>query len=196
LCDRAIYLEAGRIEFAGRPAEAVRRYLEHVRVETADELNVSSRDLTTHPGRIEGGAAFYRRIRLLNGQHEETAVFRIGEDICFELSIDSGDRRLAAPNISIGIDSMEGIRIMNLNTERTLVEPFQIFGRKNLVCRLHDCRLVPGAYLVKLGLSDKGLKLDVIENVISFQVLPTDLYGTGRIETGGIVEPHLTWDFS
>jgi lipopolysaccharide transport system ATP-binding protein len=196
LCDRAIYLEEGRLMFNGRPPEAVRHYLEHVRKETADELTVSSRDLTDHPGRIEGGSRYYRRIRLLNGLHEETAMFRIGDDICFELLIDSGERTLTAPNISIGIESMEGIRIMNLNTERTLVEPFQLNGGKSLQCWLHDCRLVPGAYLVKLGLSDRGQKLDVIENVISFQVLPTDLYGTGRVETGGIVEPHLTWDLS
>ncbi len=41
--------------------------------------------------------------------------------------------------------------------------------------------LMPGTYLVDLWLGDSGGDFDIIDEALSFEVLPTDMYGTGRL---------------
>jgi hypothetical protein len=65
-------------------------------------------------------------------------------------------------------------------------------------CHWKECSLVPGTYYIKLAIENKGIKLDVIEDAIAFEILPADLYGTEKTEMrtdskSGVFVPRVSW---
>lgn len=194
LCSRAVYLEDGQVAYVGDPRETISFYMNRIREKKIDSPTEGERDLIDQTIRRRGLYKLYQKIRLLNDAGEVTSAFRLGETIHFEVTLDPGSKVLEAPRINIPIFNSQGLRVCNLSTEHTFRDEFEIRGETVITCRMHDTRLAPDVYYVKLGAQDKGQKMDAIENAISFDLLPSDIYGTGRTDrTGSIIEPSVSW---
>lgn len=190
LCDRAVLLVDGQISFDGNTATAVTRYLGQ------QLLPVSAlRDLSAYPGRITGSEPVFKSIRLLNSTGKETGVFRMGEGIAFEIRLDEQRHRLSSPTIIIAVDDDRGRRVCSFISDHMIIDPFEISGDSVVRCYWDECRLLPGTYFVKLNLKYGGVRLDTIEKAISFEVQPSDLYGTGKIGSRihGVFVPSGRW---
>jgi hypothetical protein len=67
-----------------------------------------------------------------------------------------------------------------------------------VTCTIESLPLVPGTYLADLWFGDAAdftRDLDVILDAVSFEVLPVDVYGTGRLQSSslGPVFSKATW---
>ena len=70
-----------------------------------------------------------------------------------------------------------------------------VVGKEILVCKWQNCRLVPGLYSVKLEIKNFRASLDKIYEAISFEIRPTDIYGTGKLDTStGLIVPDGKWE--
>ena len=189
LCHRVVLLEQGRVVSSGAPTTTITHYLSRTTT-----LKTANQDLSTHVGRLVRGEPVLRRIRLLDLAGKETSVFRLGNDISFEITVDMGSLVLTTPWVRLAINNARGIRVCNLFMDQTSPLWFQLRGKALIACRWHECRLVPGTYYVKLEIAgSQGTRVDVVEDAIAFEIIPADLYGTGKIEMGGIFEPQVSW---
>jgi lipopolysaccharide transport system ATP-binding protein len=184
LCQRVIIIDKGQVAFSGEPAEAIKRYL---------KLNVTSKKASKDLSENNRGEMIIRKIRILDDSGKENSMFRIGDNINLELSLDSGDREINTPVIRFGIENAYGIRVCNLFSDITLPRSFLLKGKSTVTCHWSECRLVPGIYHVKLAVGHKGIGIDVVEQAIDFEIIQSDIYGTGKTDISGTFAPKVSW---
>lgn len=138
LCQRAIWLQNGRLHSEGeadRTVEAYYRELSDVRV----ALNVDSDHGLT-----------INKVSIKNALHEETQQFRPGEDIIVEIAYDA-KIELLKPYLTIGITGINGACFtanMLLDGKR----PDSLLGSGTIACRFFSIPLLNQSYNVRLGI--------------------------------------------
>jgi lipopolysaccharide transport system ATP-binding protein len=65
-------------------------------------------------------------------------------------------------------------------------------------CHVPRLRLTPGSYTLSIGITTGGEQLDWIERCVELEILPQDVYGTGRLPKAGHgpVVLDADWSFS
>ncbi|MCS7038414.1 MAG: ABC transporter ATP-binding protein [Anaerolineae bacterium] len=194
LCARAFVLDEGRLVFSGPSREAVSFYLDRQVFGLASGV-----DLRHHPHRLPGDREpIFESLRLLNGDGVETSSFAIGEPITFELKMNLGEEVLDTPFITIAIEK-RGIPICALTTRFMVARPFLLTGLATARCTWRPGWLTPGEYTIsrvtlKAGASAE--RLDHIDEVLAFEIVERDVYGTGKIaRRDTILVPDGTWHF-
>jgi lipopolysaccharide transport system ATP-binding protein len=194
LCQRVLLLQNGQLVLFDDPQVAIRKYLDR-------QLAVGDGtvDLSSHPNRITPSAtATFQNIRLLNQEGKETSAFTMGEKIIFEITLDSQGSVFNTPFINLAIER-SGVPVCNLLTHYMIKDPFVVAGRMIMRCYWEPGYLAPGIYLVsKLSIKNcrGGDRLDTIEDVLPFEITPTDVYGTGKVSPDGtVLVPKGKWEF-
>lgn len=195
LCRRAVVLENGRLAFDGDAKSAVNHYLENQVLSLASGV-----DLLNHPDRIGAETTpIFQSIRLLNKDGIETSSFEMGEAIVFEIVMNVGESPLHSPLVAMGIER-RGSPLCTLSTHYMVAEHFTLAGHMVVRCTWNPGWLVPGDYslahlTMKAGL--KSERLDHIGDVLAFEIVARDVYGTGRIaRAGSILVPDGKWHFA
>ena len=187
LCRRAVLLVNGNVDLVGDPATVISRYLGSAGAEDGDT------DLVAHSGRPSFAHTVLRRFRILNEDEKPQGHAPLGGDVCFEVSGDTPER-LDGVTLNIRMETLMGQRVAVCHTEYQHREPISLQGPFRFLCRMRNCRLMPGPYHLSLFLkSARGLE-DQIDG-LSMTVTPRDVYGTGRVvppRTGTYV-PEATW---
>jgi lipopolysaccharide transport system ATP-binding protein len=175
LCESCLYLANGRLEAKGTPHQMINRYLA-----AGLEAGAGVRSLRVHPGRRTGSPPVMTSVALYSVGDEPAAAVRMGEPLSLHISYAAG--RPIRPVLSVGIKTVHGTPIFNASDrdagQLTQCEP-AVQG--TIVCDVPDLRLLPGTYCADLSLGDAAGDFDVIAGAISFEVLPADLLGTGRL---------------
>lgn len=192
LCQRVVLLEGGRITREGPPSVIVNHYEDQQSAPGAGRV-----DLRNHPNRITTGAHFQSLV-LRNVNGKESDRFRLGEKITFELVLDIANVNMTDPFIVISIQR-HGQAICYLTTHFMHKEIVTVDGRFMARCTWDPGWLAPGNYLIhRLSFKKRsgGERLDQIENVASFEIFPTDVYGTGKVDfLDGMIVPKGQWEF-
>jgi lipopolysaccharide transport system ATP-binding protein len=176
LCPRVILIQKGQLAYAG-PAEAgIRLYLsDFLRSEGA------AVDLAAHPNRRPGCQAVLGRIRLLNEAGAETTSFTSGGPVIVELRARPGCP-VSEPHFAIGFEDSLGVRLFTVATYLTDSAPAASRRTGHLLCHIDQLPLVPGRYTLTLNAGPQhAVWTDVIDQAVSFDVLPSDFYGNGRL---------------
>lgn len=141
-----------------------------------------------------------KQIRLLNHREEETATFRVGDGVIFEMILETTEHKLNSARLYIGIYDSQERYIFRFGTDFMVAEPLKIAGRNLVHCYWDTCRLVPGIYSMILTLKEpepSNTKLDKIVDAMAFELRPADIYGTGRFDKeAGLVIPEGRWELS
>lgn len=109
---------------------------------------------------------------------------------CFEYHL---DKELTNPDYGFGFETTDGTRIFSVNTKTTVVEKMKCPLHGVVRCHVPEVMLMPGTYLVSLAIVDNQIEwVDYVERAVSFEVLPDDIYGTGKLydRSQGIVFTH------
>lgn len=192
LCQRAILLYKGHIELDHDPISVITHYLGKERNQITSYRNLRENSISTD-GRPQ---TLFQSIRLLNQKQEETPVFRIGDDIIFEIGINDNQFRTTFPRIGIIINDEKGLRVCNFKTSDMTDATFPLGETDTIRCYWQDCRLSPGIYAVTLTAQEGKTELFKAEEAISFEVYASDAYGTGRLaKSHGVFLPIGYWDF-
>lgn len=180
LCSRAIMLEHGSVVKEGNTDEVVSHYLQRLGTSTG------TRDLDdpTVPRTGNGDAKFTSVELLTLGQQPATAL-PMGEGLSIELGVES---RCSMENVVLAINlfDQQGTRVCAINSETVGNWTLQIGNgeRTKVACRILKANLAAGVYSLNLAMRHQDVLLDRIEHAVSLEVVPADVFGTGRSPSG------------
>jgi lipopolysaccharide transport system ATP-binding protein len=198
LCDRAFLLEGGTITAMGQPDMVVDAYLKRAPTNTIR----ASVDLTEHGGRKLGSKPTLRKLRVLNGAGDESAVLSVGEPLIIEVTVDAEGQVYPHTMLSISILDDREQRICKFTSDTQLGERFTLSGRQVYQCVWQECLLGPGEYTIELSLRTDsevnergGMTIDRVGGALIFEVVPGNVFGTGYTlgEGKAIIWPRTTW---
>lgn len=167
LCQRAIVLRQGRLQFEGTVQEAISCYL------TDETDHGPVRDLTQH-SRSGDGRARFAQVEIQNSAGQPCDFHAFGDTLRVALTIDA-DCELRDVGIAVILSSASGHRIItSWNRETDMV--FHIDrGRHRCYCDFESLRLRPGHDLwVSLWMEQGGSVLDFVESVAEIQCRSQD----------------------
>ncbi|MBI1316634.1 ATP-binding cassette domain-containing protein [bacterium] len=172
-CERALWLERGRVRMEAETPELVRAYLDSLRDRARGETPASDPEL-----RKGSGGWRIRQIRLFEegdvreSKPEET---RRGAPYILEIEAQGAEETLAqAAEIGLSLNFVnERAQVVgSLDSLRSGVwfEPWGAEGIR-LRCRIDPWPFLPGEYVVRARLSLGGRLLDKLEGGLAFRVL-------------------------
>jgi lipopolysaccharide transport system ATP-binding protein len=86
------------------------------------------------------------------------------------------------PVVAVIIKTIQGIPVCSVNDRFSMqLRDCKLLSRGTVVCEIDKLMLMPGQYNIDVSFGDLGPDLDVISDAISFDVLPADLLGSGRL---------------
>ena len=186
LCQRAVLLRHGQVAKIGPAPEVVDAYLSAVGgARAAGELCTDGRSGT---GQARIVAAAFR------GVESGPGLVYMGETAELALDIET-DAPAKGVNISMIVRSQLGAELFNTSTYRQNLDVTLDRGRCRWVCRVGPLQLRAGVYHVAMAMSGTEV-LDLLPDALSFEVLPADVLGTGRIldASGGMVYFPFEWE--
>ncbi len=194
LCNRVMLLEGGRVSMIGDPQQVVTEYLKRTHVAPSD----AAVDLSNHAGRPDGCVPVLRQLRLLDAQGEENNSFLVGQDVVLELTLDSGAEQYQNANVVVLFYDVNDVLIARCPLRQHANETLTVQGRHQVVMRWPECNLAPGEYRIELEFRSRMVQsplVDAVRRAVSFEMLPSDYYGTGLIpkKSEGLVWVRTQW---
>lgn len=175
LCNRCIWIDAGRVRADGEARAVVREYMRTFA--TASTGVVALENIESRSGNGEGR---FTSIEFMNGAGETTNFIRSGDKLTMRLHY-RAHKTLRDLVIGININNEYGTLVAASNNWATgndvpVAEAGEGFADFEIDCLY----LLPGRYYLSLWLGKWGHLQDVLKNCIHFDVEPSDYYGSGR----------------
>jgi lipopolysaccharide transport system ATP-binding protein len=189
LCDEVALLEKGHLAMIGSPGEVIRHYLRR-----HSEFKMTSVDLRDHPGRLPGHQAVFEQFRLLDVNGQEAQAFPVGDTLVMELTINPEGRHIPNALLNVSISDDRDQTICKFRNDKQLNTALELPGRTTVTIAWPDCNLAPGEYVLNLSLKAGPDKVDQIDQVLVFEMVPGNIYGTGKtIKERVLIWPRSEW---
>lgn len=215
LCDRALYLDAGRVKAIGPARDVLAQYRLDVAASEGERLAVehvadeaalrSAAALAAAPaGGSRGGSEEPRRwgdrsaaisgVRLLDGAGNERYAFRSGEPVTVEIAA-SAPRPLEDFVFGIGIFTPEDVCVHGSNTEIDGLLPARFAGSATVRASVARLDLGSGSYLLDVAVhSRRGAPYDYWRGACRFRVdSPVADAGLWRAERSWSAAGGVSW---
>jgi lipopolysaccharide transport system ATP-binding protein len=177
LCGSCLYIRAGRLEGKGEPDEMIARYL-------ASDLNHESGkcSLANHPGRSAIHSPLMTAVELLSEDGMPSNAIRMGSSLRVKVSFNCPSQPLH-PVLSVAVKTMQQAPVFAVSNRH--ITEF-LFSEKvssgTITCTLDRLPLMPGTYYLDLSFGSELLyNIDVVQEAISFDVNPVDVFGSGKL---------------
>jgi ABC-2 type transport system ATP-binding protein len=183
-CDRAIWIDQGRVRGEGDPADLVDEYTESM---LGGEGEGGSEQGLEPTRRGSGEIRIERAELLVDGQ--ATRHSRTGDEVVLRLHW-TADQPVRTPVFSVRIASLGGAILSAPSTKDVGAIPDSLEGSGAVELRIPDLSFLPGAYLVHTevtGLARQHV-YDHLQNALGFDVLPGTPY-----ETEGLISLRPSW---
>ncbi len=175
LCGSCIYIAGGVLESCGQPRDVITKYM--TKQNGANSGRVS---LVKHPGRRSRAGALLKSIELRSPSGLVAGTHRMGDGLTFVVSF--GSTVPLHPVLGLALKTVQGVPVfavsdrfsMQLNVDRPI-------SSGTIACEVEKLKLMPGQYNIDVYLGDPAGDLDIVFDAISFEVLPADLLGSGRL---------------
>jgi len=174
LCDRGILLNGGAILMDGTTGDVVRKYSE-----TASEVS-GDIDVRRHPSRVAGATPIVTRFQVLDLAGRANGLIAMGERASFAVHL-ATQGPVTGLKVGIHIYTLTGQRITTFHSGYQYAESVDLSGSAVLKFELEHCELMSGKYKVVLGVATDSGVSDRIDPVGDFEVLPRDVFGTGKL---------------
>ncbi len=184
MCQKALYLEKGRVVSFGPVGETTDEYEDDV-IAAAGIVRVPPEERSLENPAERGGSQEARVTALTVGKPARgRALPRVAEggrltvDVAYEVA--SPLPKPGPIDLAIGIDNEEGGRLFTTVSSWAGVRYDPAAGGGSVQVTIADLRLRPGLYLVSVALINEGNTLDAITHCGAFEV-------TGKPDVEGIV---------
>jgi len=189
LCEDCLMFSRGRLAARGEPLEIMADY-----IASEIEPGAGARELNDHPGRRRDSVTAMTRVELHSDPGAPPGTVRIGASIAIHVRY--AVQRPVRPVFGVVVKTIYGVPVF-CASDRFCDQLAQCdpAARGTVVCTIGKIPLLPGTYTIDLWLGDAGGDFDVIFDAISFDVLPADVTGTGRLPSAahGPVFCDATW---
>jgi lipopolysaccharide transport system ATP-binding protein len=173
LCTKCHLIADGRIAASGDVRSIIAEYQKRRRVTCGAVI-----DLAAHPNRRGGVTPRLRRLRLSSGG-QPSASIRMGDPLEFTLEYDCGHRPVDL-KLGITVEDQRGVQVVSFTP--TCQAPGLLRNSRSAgaaQCAVPEITLVEGRYVVHV-FCDDGRGAESVEAAGEFEVLPADVFGTGR----------------
>lgn len=192
LCERAIVLDQGSIEYSGETSEAIHHYLNSMLAASNPDGHVF--DLSGATNRQSNVGKLLKRIELYTDDDLPILEgIRIGTGLKVKIFFDL-PKPTRSFDMGLGFDSMFGQRIF---TAHSLFEPArpngELVGAQVFVCDIPSFTLTPGTYNMRVWLDINHAEADLINQAARVTVLESDYYGTGKAPWNGALVLKHNW---
>lgn len=193
LCSRCLLLGGGRILASGSTADVVAEY----RKATADSSSATV-DLESHPGRPADRLPLMRRVDLMDSNGVLSGTFRPGATLRLVVEHARLDREISPV---LGVVVKAGLHGPVFGIDNRFIDGYRLPPTREpgrIACTIPDLPLLPGVYSMDLYFGDSVASLDVVRDAVSFEVVQSDVYGTGRLPhaNSGSVLWRGQWDWA
>ena len=175
LCQKVIWLQKGIVKINDYSEKVIPKYL-------SEGLNSESAeiDLTNHPRRSHSQEPALKKVWILDSEGNKNNSILMGASITIWFQFFS-KRKITNPGFGFGVEDEYGRRIFSLNNYMTgELEEALYSGSCSL--KIQNICLLPGTYFVSISIVEQEkMWIDFIEQAISFEVQPNDVYKTGKI---------------
>ena len=186
LCTRGVVLEYGKIVFEGDSNEAVDFYLDGNSNEKVAKVEFVKNNKATQISSIE----------MVNSEDIVSPNFLMGEDFTVKMNI-RNTVNLKRIKASVLITSTSGVKITALRLHEMTEAVFNSKNDFTLKVTINDLKLMPNSYFVTIALADGENTIEIIEQCMSFNIVANDIYKTGRIPKGRLVNySNGLWELS
>lgn len=175
LCQNAVLLRQGEIVKTGTSSEVINYYF------NLANANIRLNERIERRGK---GDIRFRDYRLIN--HSKAggdSTFFSGDSVSIELQYDvvGNLEELKAPHVAISISHQKYGLVTSLSNLYSGIDLKLRASGGSIVCGINELVLLPGTYYVTVFCSANGERQDVVNNALSFDVLPQDVFGSGRL---------------
>lgn len=179
LCTRGIVLENGKLSFEGQIDDSINHYL-------ANKKEITNVKLIDRKDRIGSG-----KVKIVDISIDINGI-STGSSFKVELSYESLEEKVEINEFGISIWDLRENKIISISsTFKNQLNNLPNNGK--VICEIMKLPLVKGVYSLNCFVgSIFGLE-DYIENILQFEVIENDIYGTGKTinpEWGMIVADH------
>lgn len=149
LCQRALWLERGRVRQLGDSLTVTRAYLDYHEVKAGKQHDTAVK----LPQDAQAGAYRVQSVKIYDGAGVEREQFDFHQDIIVEAELYSPDGRM--PTVGIGFERRGGLAVFGVTNEIDGValekKSCQIYSFR---LRFPRCELMPGQYRVRISAMD------------------------------------------
>jgi lipopolysaccharide transport system ATP-binding protein len=173
LCKSAILLESGGLKMIGRSTELVSAY-----AKMTTEAGGMFADLREHSGRTRESIPMITEVSV----ESDGGTVRMGNSITIVVRFKSPVP--IRPCCGFTIKTDRGMRISHVNDwYSNQLSNVSAVECGIVTCHLRDLSLMPGRYILDLGLCDFALptSVDIVADACWFEVSPADVLGSGRL---------------
>jgi len=187
LCSRAILLERGERVADCEPQQAIAAY-------SALFSHDLDEPLLGRCDRSGSGALQLKSLQLVNSMSDVANVVAMGEDWVLDLEF-AGSGSVSHPIVGIVVTTMTGHRIARVMSTETAGDAPSFERRRSVRIRLKNMNLMPAFYQLIVDLSDQGgATIDRVERAATIEVIPSDVFGLGRVSDGAQSGTHCFFD--
>lgn len=190
LCNKALLLNNGTIEFTGSSEDAVNKYI---------QLNstVTNTNLAQRTDRIGTGELKFTCIKLLNSSGIETDIFTQGEDVIVELEYKITDEEYNFSNCHFSInlfDAQENHLFCHQSSlEGLSLSDRILLSKQKIRFLLKNAPFKVGEYKLSCDMVNKGAYIDALDNIIAFTIIPGNVYNNIRPISAGMIAVEGQW---
>lgn len=186
LCSRAIVLSAGSIASDGTVDEGIQRYL-------SNRDATAGHQLDERKDRHGSGTLRFTDAYVV-GKAGVKNILYMGETAQIVVTF-STTETVRKCDLSIHLENIWTDTILRLATRETATPFNDLSGRGSITCTIPNLRLLPGKYYVLLAASVPPAfeYLDYVSHAAVFEVLESDIYGSGKIPEYGTFFAECEW---
>ena len=174
ICNRVLFLEAGKVRFIGVPDEAIRLYEQSMWTGNKESLLDLPRNIASLTPMIE-------RVRFFDADGKAVIMVDAGAPVSVRVDM-RNPHELTDPYIEIVIKDALGTRISLISTrvQQTRMEPLPQCASVSV--DIEHLPLLPGAYFFTIAIGNEGKRIDFLNRAAELQVGWADIFGTGSLQ--------------
>jgi lipopolysaccharide transport system ATP-binding protein len=190
LCNRAVVLDAGQVNFAGETALAIQAYMSLGKKPVGDAESLAR-------CRPAWAKPLIRSVRTIDESGNDCGQYLLGADVLLEVAFDMGSLPpMTAPNLGIVINHPTLGIIGGVNMRMTGYKADRRSYENGMIrCRIKQTPLLQGEYSLDVWLGDGHIDYDMLASVSRIEIEVADVYKTGTAPYRGMGTVFLNADW-
>ena len=183
ICNRAIWMEGGKILADGNTEEVVQKYLWHSLSAGPEKRTQDGRP------RWGSGEVVVTAVRLLDGENKSQKAFYSGYPLTIEIEYDAREC-IEEPVFGLAIHRSDGVHVAGPNTQHMGQQLPPLTGKGWIRFHIPRLLLLEGTYYLSIAVHNRNdtKMYDYHHQIYEFSVMPNDNEQYGLVSLGG------TWE--
>ncbi|NHM05040.1 ABC transporter ATP-binding protein [Flavobacterium celericrescens] len=193
LCTKGMLIEHGKTVFFGDIDETIDLYLKSSIFSFNSNNYIEFEEKENMPIQISKFEVSSLNSR---GERSNSSGVLMGDILEFSIFV-LAKQAYSNLKASVIISTASGTRIAAIRSNEITDIVYETNGDFVFKATASDLKLMPGDYVVTIALAENNTTIAIKEECIGFSIVPTDVYGTGRIPKGNLyVYSEAKWELN